>query len=314
MGKVSEYLISLITKQVETSGIVVWYDPEKIYTKVVNELAIPETTILRFNDSFFKLRSEIEPFLEFINNNKPKHDCGVPPRLLIYVPKGRDETHYALIEAETAGVVLEPGAHPWQRNTRLRVIAEQVFKKIAPDSMSDICRQVDEGKLSLEELDRLSLEVEGLSTGTVKIIFGTASAVEVAMAFVASTQYDEAIQAKQALPELAGLFQAELGIDIGSDTEPDSARITLLRILLVTDLISNLPEKNRPKMFSSLPLPKASDKVEKVRNICQVWRNRSDLKEAYVSGSKAVEAEIGLKGQDLPVELLADSVTFSYIE
>jgi hypothetical protein len=315
MDKVSEYLISMITKQVENSGLVVWYDPEKNYTNVINELTIPETTILRFENSFFKLRSEIEPLLEFINkDNKPRHDCGVPPRLLIYVPKSRNETHYALIEAEAAGVVLEPGAHPWVRNTRLRVIAEQVFKKLAPDSVSDICRQVDEGRLSLEELDRLSLEVEGLATGTVKIIFGTASAAEVALAFAASTQYDEGIQAKQALPELAGLFRAELGIEIETDNEPDLARKTLLRILLVTDLIASLPEKDRPKMFSSLPLPLTPDKVEKVRHICQVWRNRSDLKEAYVSGSKAVEIEIGLKGQDLPVELLADSDTFSSIE
>ncbi len=165
MDKVSEYLISMITKQVENSGLVVWYDPEKNYTNVINELTIPETTILRFENSFFKLRSEIEPLLEFINkDNKPRHDCGVPPRLLIYVPKSRNETHYALIEAEAAGVVLEPGAHPWVRNTRLRVIAEQVFKKLAPNSVSDICRQVDEGRLSLEELDRLSLEVECLAT------------------------------------------------------------------------------------------------------------------------------------------------------
>ena len=32
MGKVTEHLVSLITKQVEDKGIVVWYDPEKAYS------------------------------------------------------------------------------------------------------------------------------------------------------------------------------------------------------------------------------------------------------------------------------------------
>jgi len=47
MGKVTEYLINLITKQVENNGIVVWYDPEKTYTGVIETLSIPDTTILR---------------------------------------------------------------------------------------------------------------------------------------------------------------------------------------------------------------------------------------------------------------------------
>jgi len=32
MGKVAEYLLDLINKQVEGKGIVVWYDPEKVYS------------------------------------------------------------------------------------------------------------------------------------------------------------------------------------------------------------------------------------------------------------------------------------------
>jgi len=66
MGKVSEYLVGLISKQVEDKGIVVWYDPERVYTSIMEKLAIPNTTILRYEDSFFALRAHIEPFPEFI--------------------------------------------------------------------------------------------------------------------------------------------------------------------------------------------------------------------------------------------------------
>ena len=61
MGKVTEHLLNLITKQVEDNGIVAWYDPEKAYTGVIEKLSIPDTTILYYEDSFFSLCAQIEP-------------------------------------------------------------------------------------------------------------------------------------------------------------------------------------------------------------------------------------------------------------
>jgi ATP-dependent Lon protease len=61
MGKVAEHLLNLITKQVEDNGIVVWYDPEKTYTGVIETPSIPETIVLRYEDSFFSLCAQIEP-------------------------------------------------------------------------------------------------------------------------------------------------------------------------------------------------------------------------------------------------------------
>ena len=39
MGKVTEELVALITKQIQDHGIVVWYDPERVYGDVVNHSA-----------------------------------------------------------------------------------------------------------------------------------------------------------------------------------------------------------------------------------------------------------------------------------
>ena len=47
MGKVSEYLVGLISKQVEDKGIAVWYDPKRVYPGVIDKLTIPNTTVLR---------------------------------------------------------------------------------------------------------------------------------------------------------------------------------------------------------------------------------------------------------------------------
>ena len=104
MGKVTEHLINLITKQVQDKGIVVWYEPEKAYTGIIEKVSIPDTTVFRYEDSFFTLRAQIETFLEIIDENgKPRPECEVPSRLIVYIPKARFETHYALVEVECAG-------------------------------------------------------------------------------------------------------------------------------------------------------------------------------------------------------------------
>jgi len=45
-----------------------------------------------------------------------------------------------LIEAETAGVVVEPGAESPERNSRLRVQAESFFLEIAPEKAAHLAK------------------------------------------------------------------------------------------------------------------------------------------------------------------------------
>ena len=87
-----------------------------------------------------------EPHLEFVTTDgKPKDDCGVPPNVVVYVPMERDKTAHALIEVESSGVIVEPGAEVLERNSRLRVQAETLFLEVAPEKAAHLARQVDEG-------------------------------------------------------------------------------------------------------------------------------------------------------------------------
>jgi len=47
MGKVIEYLVGLIAKQVEDKGIVIWCDPENSHQGVIGQISIPDTTVFR---------------------------------------------------------------------------------------------------------------------------------------------------------------------------------------------------------------------------------------------------------------------------
>src|SRR5262245_11356541 len=107
MGRVTDHLVSLIKKQVQDHGIVVWSDPERSYVDLAKGLDLPGATVVAFDRSFFALRELLEPQFEFVGvDGRPRAEAGSPPKLLVYVPKDRDKTKFALIEAEAAGSVV----------------------------------------------------------------------------------------------------------------------------------------------------------------------------------------------------------------
>ena len=175
MAVVTESLVQLIAKQVDEKGLVVWYDPEQAYGAVAAELQLPNTTVARYDGSFFRLRKEIDHLL----------DDSKPPRLVVYVPIERTETNSALIELDCAGVIMQPRQQPPACNTRLSVVARNSLKLIlGEDQVAEIERQVESGKLSLADLNSLADKGKDISTGVLTLIFGSANPQEVALAFL----------------------------------------------------------------------------------------------------------------------------------
>src|SRR5690349_20638759 len=120
MGIVSEELSKIVAAHIHQHGVVVWYDPERQYEFIVNELKIDGCTVVKYEGSFFAIRNIADPLL--INDNAP--------RLLIYVPMDHAATHRALAELELLGVVLQPGHPQSDFNTRLSYVASTVLRPI----------------------------------------------------------------------------------------------------------------------------------------------------------------------------------------
>jgi hypothetical protein len=314
MGKVTEELVALITKQIQDHGIVVWYDPEQAYGDVVGQLHFPETTVLRYQGSFFDLRHRLEPLLEFLDEDGRFHaNIETPPRLLLYVPVDRTKTQHALIEAEAAGVVMEPGASPWQRNTRLKVLAERVFKGIAPDQASAIASEVEAGRRTLADLDWLADQTG--EWGALKLIFGTTAVADVVLAFLSSEAYDSAMLEKQALPELTSLGTTELGLRIRSDQPVGQLRHELCRSLLMAELTLQVSVAGgETSRLAALPIPDAARACEQLLAVCQQWRNRLDLRESYVAWANTVQTEAQVLGLGLQPPTLMEVETFACVE
>jgi hypothetical protein len=315
MAKLSNRIRNMIARQVKQRGMVVWYDPEKAYTGLVQELKVPETEVLEYRDSFFRLRYELEPYLEFVTaEGKPKESCGVPPNVVVYVPMERSRAACALIEAETAGVVVEPGAESPERNSRLRVQAETFFLEVAPEKAAHLARQVEEGLLTLEDLDRISDEVGSIASGALKLVFGAASPIESIIEFASGPSKDDQISQKKALGELRSLVHSELGLDFGDAPSPGEARQSLRRVVLLAELASALPPSGRPSALATVSLPEKAVQLDALRHLCETWRNRLDFKEGYVEAATAIEEIAGLGQMSFsPVDLRAVE-TFPFID
>jgi hypothetical protein len=300
---VTEYLSQLIGKQVDDRGLVVWYDPEQAYGMAAAELSLPKTTVTRYDGSFLKLRKEIDHLL----------DDGQPPRLVVYVPLERTETHSALIELDCAGVIMQPRQQPPACNTRLSVVARNALKPIlGEDQVAEIERQVGAGKLSLEDLNSLAEQGVDISSGVLKLIFGSANPQDVAMAFLHSNQHDEEVGKKEAQKELRHLLQISFDIELLAEAL-SNWRLRLGRHVLLTDLFASL-KKQVPSSLSSIPVAKSTGGIDACVRLARTWRNSRDVRDSYVVLANKVDQEYALGHLILPVDSLKENETFLSVE
>lgn len=304
MAVVTEHLVQLIAKQVDDKGLVVWYDPEQAYGSAAAELSLPNTTIARYDGSFLKLRKEIDHLL----------NDGQPPRLVVYVPLERTETYSALIELDCAGVIMQPRQQPPACNTRLSVVGRNALKLIlGEDQVAEIERQVESGKLSLADLNSLADQGIDISTGVLKLIFGSANPQEVALAFLHNDQYDEEIGKKEAQKELRHLLQVSFDIELPAAETLSNWRVRLGRHALLTDLFAVL-KKQVPSSLSSVPVANSTGGIDACVRLAHTWRNSREHRDSYVTVANKVEQELGLDQLKLPVEPLNENETFLCVE
>ena len=305
MAVVTDYLFQLIAKQVEDRGLVVWYDPEQAFAAAAAELAIPKTTVARYDGSFFRLRHEIDHLM----------NGDLPPRLVVYVPEEQRRTHNALVELEKAGVVMQPGQQPPNRNTRLAVVARNALKPLlGDDQVLEIEKQVESGKLTLADLNALADKGRDISTGVLTLIFGSANPQEVALAFLHGDEHDGDIGKKSAQNDLRNLLQPSFDIEeFPASATLATLRERLARHVLLTDLIAGLGQ-HVPASLTSVKVATSPGGVDACVRLAHSWRNSRDDRDGYVTAANKVEQEFSLGQLVFEPNALVGVETFHAVE
>jgi hypothetical protein len=302
LGVVSDYLRGLVERQVKERGIVVWFDPEGHYRAFTEDLSLPETAVERYEGSFFELRHRIEPYLGA--------DRDGPPRLVIYVPQAEEETHHALVELTEPGVVMKPGQHSVNLNTRLAVVAKRALRPVLGDQQTaKIEKDVSAGKLTLADLDRLTTD----RSEVVALIFGTAYPQDVALKFLGSERYDTELVDRSAAGDLASLLGRAFSVSLPEDAACEELRVALARHILSTEFVRTIPGPLPPEL-SSVNVAEEDSAAEMCAALAYEWRNRRDLRESYAVRADRIEEELGVSRLRLGMEQVKDCETFAAVE
>jgi hypothetical protein len=302
-GVVSQYLISLICRQVEDHSLVVWYDPERHYDALAESLELSKTTVARYWDGFINLRREIDSLLNGLE----------PPRLVVYVPLDQSQTQHALIELEAAGVVIQPGQQPPQRNTRLAVVARNALKNVlGEDIAAEVEKQVEASKLSLDDLDALAEKGSEISKGVLSLVFGTGNSQEIALDFLISEKCDQEIEKKSATQELSSLLQIAFDIELPGKSL-NEIREKLARHVLLTELVQKLG-KPMPASLSGVKLAGTPAGIDACLRLADSWRRFRDGRDSYILSAKKVEAGFSIGQLNFDPQKLFAVETFLAIE
>lgn len=305
MAIVSDYLRDHIARLVDDHKIVVWFDPDGHYRTFAVTLTLPETTIARYDSSFFALRREIDHLLEGDD----------PPRLVVYVPLAQSATDDALVELTAVGVVLLPGQHPWQRNTGLAVITRNALKNtFSEEQLKALSKQIESGQIaSLEEVEAAFERVrESVAPGVLTLIFGTSNPEDIAFAFLTSEQYDARILEKQASSDLATLLGKTYGAALAPASLPELRKATT-RYILCTDLITTLREP-LPSQLATVNIAQDGPAQAACQALVRRWRNDLGCADGYAQCADMVERELALAQVPLTLDQIGNCETCAAIE
>jgi len=278
-GLVTSAVRDLVAKQVQDASLVVWYDPDGHYREVATDFALLKTKFACYDGSFFQLRREVDALLNDLH----------PPRLVVYVPMDRTETGHALAELEAAGVVMQPGQQPPNRNTRLSLVARNALRPNRGDTgAADIEKQVEAGKLNLADLDAIG---EKKDSGVLSLIFGTGNPQEVALGFLASGRFDTEVEKKTATGELGDLLRSTFEVDLTDNAALAEIRDRLARHVLLTDLVAVLGD-TLPASLALLKVAASPVQKDACVELARTWRLRRDVRDSYVTAARKVEQSI----------------------
>jgi len=248
--------------------------------------------LVRYSGSFFEVRAAVEPI---VSTQKPDP-------LIIYLPGvERDRQSSVLMEIEKGGTCFgRPLTHCAKEVLGPRFTEEQVNKILDPTTAS-----YD---------DIVSLLAQSESGGEVsvfKTLFGGLKNEDLIASWLADSTKDDAIQSKDAIPELHELLSTRLGLDLPTSAPMSESRERTVRHVLLGEFRSDL-KCSPPLSISMLPFPKDKEQVDRLKSVAGILRK--DHADRYVALADTVATDLNLDSADIKPPDLGSIDTFRFEE
>ena len=302
MGHLRDLVMSLVTRQLDEAHVVVWYDPDRFYQGLVSTLELVDTHIASYDGSFLALRHSFDSLL----------DRDEAPRLLVYVPMDKDDSHNALVEAESCGTVLAPGAPSAPRNMRPSVVVRTALKDwFSEEELANLVKSVAAGEATFDEVDGLA--GTGSPDALITLLYGAVDTGAIALDFLISTARDADITHKGALEPVARRFSSVFGFVAGGVAGTDELRSSFARFVLCTDLAAGAGG-SLPSPLRSLVVARDPEQRAACVRLAAAWRDRADAAESYDAATSSIAKELHLRKARWTQAQLVGVVTFAETE
>jgi hypothetical protein len=309
MNPLYEYIARQVGERIKARSVVVWYDARREFAPFVDELRdgapaqigpidvpIGGSTVALVSDmgSMFEMRAAVETLMA----------GDQPDAMLVYVPElPPDPTTSVLMELEKAGTRYEP---------QLKQLARNFFRQTLTDG--DIDKLVERAGVTYEDLARASAGDGGSDPPSVlKGIFHEAGGRqdELVALWVTDPARDAAIEAKEAVGELARLIESRIGLPLNADHALSKLRMIVVRYVLVGEFRDDL-KAEPPPAVNGIPAPKTKAQIDAVRALAQ--RLRSSYPSAYIELADDLEQSLGLADAGIAADRLGSIDTFRFEE
>lgn len=300
------FLADLLLWTAREHRLVVWFDPDRAYEPFLDALDLREVMLARHAGSLIALRRAVA---DRMTRNES-------PDLVIWVPLAEADTDGLLTPYTALGVILAPGQQPWQRNTGKGPLAARFLKEagMSPEGVDDCRRRVENGQLSLSDLDELVAQRRPCPVPELLAnAFGTADPAAIIVRFLTDQAMDTNLTARGLVPDLAELVSCVCGAGSLPEDTPSRLRQALARHLLVTALISDIGEVP----IALTAVPRAADEYATAAclDILDNWQRADrDRGDAYFEAVNEAEHELGIAQVELPFEALARTFRFPALE
>ena len=286
MSRLREYLQNLLTRKVETYGLVVWDDPHLEYEAVARELCPPDTRFERWEGSWYRLRRTIEPLISGLK----------PPRLIVYLPvetPPREED--PLAEAREAGTVFK---------LRLATLIKEALGKVLTAGRIE---ELTAAKTFQEAEAALSA---GEGTGTrLPVVLGTTDPLQLCLRILADPT-DGLISAEGLWEEARRVLAHAFG---GSPSgEGDLLRYRVFRHLVSLELEHALG--SLPPELAQLRGKASREQRARASELLRVWRRDIDRLPSYRELALRLEQDFDLLQHLHWADRLAELDTIPAIE
>ena len=303
--KIGKYIQNQIfLPRIKKNGVLVVYDPEKIYQEICLDLATGPLKVVDASQSSIISREDALKGLNSLGSPKSGLEG-----LLIYVPAKAPETEEDKQKDPFALYTVCGGVFPDGAGDAYM----HICLKAKPDHATEIRRIFNQDPLpSFAVIDAVGA---GKGWPNLQVALQVESANDILFSLLAPTdKQKQSLEAKEGwISEARELFAAALGLKLitRGKTWP-SISDELWRFILYSEFVFDLPE-NLPESLSNVP--RANDEAKPViEDLCDRLRNDKRTQASYIQHAQLIEGDLNLPDHCKSISNLGVRDTFPFEE